>query len=127
MVRSSGIPRRKLLSGIVNVTAARATSTVITRPSTSKGSLDETVETTTEHTEQLWVFDPNETSVGTLGGERQVGDLEALGVEPDTGSLNVQNGDRITHGGVEYEVETVVGAPDDENPELQRITLVRRQ
>lgn len=124
MVRSSGIPRGRGISGITRIIASRATSNTITRVSESTGSLDETTETTTQHSETLWVFDPREVNVQSVAGERVTGDLTGLAVAD--GTVDIQKDDRLTHGGVEYEVDTVVGVPDEENTDYWTISLVRR-
>lgn len=124
MPRSSGIPRGRVVGGITRIIGSRATATTVTRVTESKDSLDATSETTTEHMEDIWLFDPEESSVQGLAGERVTGDLGGLAVAD--GMVDIQNGDRVTHGGVEYEVDTVVGVPDDEETDYYQISLVRR-
>lgn len=125
MVRSSGIPRSRAFSGISRIVAARATATTVARISTSKDSLDSTTETTAEHSETVWLFNPDEVRSQSLAGDRITGDLGGLAVAD--GTVDIQNGDRVTHGGVEYEVDTVEGRPDDDSPDYWEITFVRRQ
>lgn len=127
MTRSSGIPRGRGLRGITRIAAARATATTITRPTTSTDSLDSTQETTAEHTERVWLFSPDENSIEVSAGERVTGDLNGLAVEPEDATVDIQKGDRITHGGVEYEVDTVEGRPDDNQTDYWSITFIRRQ
>jgi hypothetical protein len=83
----------------------------IDRPTESVGSLDEVQTTTDEHTEQMWVFEPRENVAQELAGERIEGSLGGLSTAD--GTVDVQHNDRLVHGGVEYEVDTVVGHPDD--------------
>lgn len=127
MVRSSGIPRGRGFMGITRIIASRASPTSVTRVSTTTGDLDQTVESTTEHIEDLWVFVPDERSVQALAGDRSYGDLGCLAIEPENNTVDIQKGDRITHGGVEYEVDTIEGRPDDDDPDYWSISLVRRQ
>lgn len=125
MVRSSGIPRGRALAGITKIISARASATSVKRPTEEVGSLGETKETTEEHVEDLWLFDPDENRVQAATGERLTGDLAGLTLAD--GRTNIEHGDVIVHGGVEYEVDTVVGMPDDENPDYWAVALLRRQ
>lgn len=131
MTRSTGFSRGRALAGITSIIGARAQTVTITRVTTSTGSLDETTETTTEHQEQLYLHDPGESIAEVDAGERTVGDLGALAVAD--GTVDIEHGDRLTHGGVEYEVDTVVGYPNDGDPgnapdtNYWNIMLIRRQ
>lgn len=124
MARSSGIPRGRGLRGITRIISARTTPTTITRPNEQKGSLDQTEEFTSTHQEDLWVFAPNEQRIQSLAGERLTGDLAALAIAD--GTVDVQPDDRLTHGGVEYEVDSVEGRPDDAETDYWTISLIRR-
>lgn len=132
MTRSSGISRHRALAGITRIISARARSVTVQRPEQSTGELDEVTETTTEHSEDIYLHDPGENIAEVAAGERTVGDLGGLAVSDD--SVDIQHGDRITHGGVEYEVDTVVGLPVDddsdgsESPDTDywKITFIRR-
>lgn len=81
----------------------------------------------------MWLFDPRESVADEIAGERVNGSLGALTTA--TSDVDVAKNDRVTHGGVEYEVDTVVGHPEDANadgtasPEADFfiISLVRRQ
>jgi hypothetical protein len=112
---SSGVPRGRGLGSIASIVRARTTAVTVTRPSVSKGSLDETTESTSEHTEDIWLFEPRESVTMELAGERINGSLGGL-VDAD-GTVDLQNDDRVTHGGVEYELDTIVGHPDDGEPD----------
>lgn len=125
MVRSSGISFDNAYGHIKRIVAARASATVFTRPTESTDSLDQTTETTADHTETAWLYDPQEQQVSVIAGERQTGGLNALLVAD--GTVDIQPDDRVTHGGVEYEVDSVVGLPDDANPQLHHVQFVRRQ
>lgn len=125
MRRSSGIPRGRAFGAITKIISARSDAKTVKRPTESIGSLGETKETTGEHTEHLWLFSPDENRVQSVAGERLTGDLAALAVAD--GSTDVKPDDRITHGGVEYEVDTVVGQPNDEDTNYWTISLIRRQ
>jgi hypothetical protein len=93
--------------------------------------LDETTETTNEHVESIYLHDPGERITNEAAGERTVGDLRGLATAD--GSVDIEHNDRITYGGVEYEVDTVVGYPVDGQPgdshetNYWEITFVRRQ
>lgn len=124
MVRSNGIPRRRVVGGISRIISSRASAQSVTHVTTTKDSLDSKTETTTESIEDVWLFDPDETSVQSVGGERITGDLGGLAVAD--GTVNIGNGDRMSHGGIEYEVDTSVGVPDDEQTDYWQISLIRR-
>jgi hypothetical protein len=111
MERSTGLPRQKGLAGITRVIRARTRSVTVTRVTETKGSLDQTKESTDGHTEQMWLFEPREAVAQEIAGERLTGSLGGLAVAD--GTVDVQPDDRVTHGGVEYEVDTVVGHPND--------------
>lgn len=133
MTVSTGIPRRRGLGGISRVIRSRQRRVTVERPSESQGSLGETTTTTSEHTESMWLFEPRETTAQEIAGERLDGSLGGLTVAD--GSVDVQHNDRIVHGGVEYEVDTVVGHPDDgdadgtptEGTDFWMVSFVRRQ
>lgn len=109
-MRSSGIPRRRGLLGITRIIRSRATATVVERPLTTTGSLGEQQTTTEEHTEDMWLFEPREAISQELMGEQLNGSLGALLVAD---GVDLTQNDRVVHGGVEYEVDTVVGHPND--------------
>jgi hypothetical protein len=109
---SSGIPRSKGLGGITRIISARTTAKTVKRPTKSTGSLGESSDdSTTDHTEDLWVFEPRESVSTNIVGERLEGALNALAIAD--GTVDIQHNDRLVHGGVEYEVDTVVGQPND--------------
>lgn len=111
MTRSSGLPTSKLRSGMTRIIRSRTRTVTVSRPSIETNSLDDTEETLTEHHEQMWLFQPRENVAQELAGERVDGSLGALVVADR--AVDLQHNDRITHGGVEYEVDTVVGHPND--------------
>lgn len=133
MTRSTGLPRRTGIAGITRVVRARTSATTVSRVSTSKDSLDQTTTTTSDHTEDLWLFEPRESVAEELVGERVNGGLGGLAVAD--GTVDIQRDDRITHGGVEYEVDTIVGHPEDgdadgttsSETDFWLVTFVRRQ
>lgn len=109
MARSSGIPRSVGVHGITRIIGARTSATTINRPTESLNDLGETETTTSDHTEDLWLFEPQEAATEIPAGEHVTGQLAALGLD----GIDVQREDRITHGGAEYEVDTVIGQPED--------------
>jgi hypothetical protein len=165
MVRSTGFSRSRALGGITRIIGARATAKTFTNPTKTKGSLDQTNETTSEYSLDVWLFDPEENVVGVDAGERVTGDLGGLIVDDGTNSEPFEigafrlkgSGDsddqdkgltgdgtstrgtltgeihseavpaRIVHGGVEYEADTVIGVPDDENVNYWAVSFIRRQ
>ena len=110
-MRASGISRTSSLRMMVRIVRSRSSAVVFTTPTTSTNEFDETVETTTEHTENVWLFQPEERVSDEITGERINGSLGGLVVADDT--VEISKDDRITYGGVEYEVDTVVGYPND--------------
>jgi hypothetical protein len=97
---------------MTRIIRTRSNSTTVSRPTTQKNSLDGTTETLSDHTEDMWLFEPREQVANEVVGERITGSLGALVVADST--VDVQKDDRVTHGGVEYEVDTVIGHPTDE-------------
>lgn len=133
-MRSTGIPRSKGLLGIRRIIGSRTRSVTVKRPSTSTGSLGETnTDSTDDHTEHIWLFEPNESISSEITGERLDGSLGGLVVSD--GSVDIQHNDRVVHGGVEYEVDTVVGHPNDDetdgtdspDTDFWMVTFTRRQ
>ena len=86
MVRSTGFSRSRALGGITRIIGARATAKTFTNPTKTKGSLDQTNETTSEYSLDVWLFDPEENVVGVDAGERVTGDLGGLIVDDGTNS-----------------------------------------
>ena len=111
MELSSGLPNRKGLHGLTRVIRARQTPTTITRVTQTRNELDDLVEDESEHTEDMWVFEPIEAPSNEVLGERLNGDLSALSIAD---GVNVERGDRIAHGGISYEIDTIVGHPTDD-------------
>jgi len=111
MTRSSGLPRQRGVGGLTRIIRARTRSVTVSRVTETTGSLDETTTTTTDHTEDIWLFEPRESVAEELTGERLNGGLGGLTVAD--GTVDIELDDRITYGGVEYEVDTIVGHPDD--------------
>lgn len=96
---------------MTRIIRSRSRSVTVSRPTTEKNSLDGTTETLSEHVENIWLFEPREQVANEITGERITGSLGGLLVAD--GGVDIQKDDRITHGGVDYEVDTVVGHPDD--------------
>lgn len=109
MARAGGAPRGRALGAITKIIGSRTSATTITRPTTTTDSLDQKTETTTTHTEDLWITEPSKVQTEVSTGERLDADLMALGID----GIDVQQDDRIDHGGVTYEVDTVIGVPED--------------
>lgn len=105
----------------------------VERVSETTGSLGETQTTTTEHTESMWLFEPRENVAQEIAGERLTGGLGGLAIAD--GTVDLQHNDRITHGGVEYEIDTIVGHPEDgatdgtdsSDTDFWIVSFVRRQ
>lgn len=133
MVRSSGIPTGRPIAGMTRIIRSRSRSITVSRPTTTKNALDGTSETLTEHTESVWLFEPREQVATEMTGERIDGSLGGLVVAGR--AVDIQTNDRITYGGVEYEVDTVVGHPQDNlsdgTPSVETdffiVSFVRRQ
>jgi len=133
MTRSNGLPRRSGTAGLTHVIRARTSATTVSRPTETQGSLDESTSTTNDHIESVWLFEPREAPSEELTGERVNGSLGLLAVAD--GSVDLQRDDRIVHGGVEYEIDTIVGHPADGTPDgtdshgvdFWKGSLVRRQ
>lgn len=126
MVRSNGIPRGTPIALMSRVISARSNAVTFTRPTKTKGGLDQVEETTAEHTENVWLHVPEERVREVSSGEREVGDIAALAVAD--GTVDIQKDDRVTYGGVEYEVDSVIGLPEDNgSPEMWLVQFIRRQ
>jgi len=131
-MRASGISRNSSLRMITRIIRSRSRTVTFNRPTVSQTALDDTTETLEEHTESVWLFEPQESVSDEITGERINGSLGGLVVAADT--VDVQTNDRITYGGVEYEVDTVVGHPNDaaadgtpSEANFFQIDFVRRQ
>lgn len=133
MARSTGLPRRKGLAGMTRVIRSRTRSVTFSRVTEQKGSLDQTTTTESEYTEDVWLFEPRENVAQELAGERIQGSLGGLVVADD--AVDIEKDDRVVHGGVEYEVDTIVGHPEDDaadgtpspDTDFWIISFVRRQ
>lgn len=111
MALSSGLPTGRGLDGLTRVIRARTRAVTVSRVTQSTGSLDETTTTTSDHTEDIWLFQPRESVAAEIAGERVNGRLGGLAVAD--GTVDLQINDRVTHGGVEYEIDSIVGHPKD--------------
>lgn len=109
MSRAGGVPRDRALGAITSIIGTRTQTVTLARPTESVGSMGETTTTTSDHQEDIWLFDPQETVVEVPTGETQGGSIMGLALD----GVDIQHNDRVTHGGVEYEVDTVVGRPRD--------------
>jgi len=124
MARASGISRGSSLRMMTRIIGSRTNAVTFERPTTTTNALDETVETTSEYTENVWLFQPEESVSDEITGERINGSLGGLVIEADT--VDIQSNDRITYGGVEYEVDTVVGYPQRDDATFLVVDFVRR-
>jgi len=124
MARASGISRGSSLRMMTRIIGSRTNTVTFERPTTTTNALDETVETTSEYTENVWLFQPEESVSDEITGERINGSLGGLVIEADT--VDIQSNDRITYGGVEYEVDTVVGYPQRDDATFLVVDFVRR-
>lgn len=128
---AGGAPLTRGPRQIASIIRARTQAVEITRATESTGSLDETTETTSTFTEDLWLGDVSESLSSVVSGDRSVGTLTALGLD----GIDIEVDDRLSYGGVEYEVDTVVGRPADADADgtshdgtrYFAITLERRQ
>jgi hypothetical protein len=111
-MRSTGFQRPTAMAGMTTVVSARTSAVTVGRPVETTDSLDAVDTTVSDHTERLWLFAPDERSVDESVGERITGSLGALAVSD--GTVDLQPNDRVTYGGVEYEIDTVVGHPEDD-------------
>jgi len=114
MKRSSGIPRSAAIAGHTRVIRARSRDVTVSRPTKTTNELDEVTETTTERTASIWLFQPRESIADEIAGERIDGGIGGLVVSDK--SVDLQKGDVVTYGGVEYELDTIVGHPEDGEP-----------
>jgi hypothetical protein len=118
---------------MTRIIRSRSRSITVSRPTTTQNSLDTSEETLSDHTEDVWLFQPREGVGQEFAGERITGSLGALIVAED--AVDIEHNDRITHGGVEYEVDTIVGHPEDAaadgtpspDTDFFVVDLVRRQ
>lgn len=115
MARSTGISTRQSRHAMSRLIRQRAQSVTINRPVRMTNALDDTDETIDEHTESMWLFDARESIADEIGGDRINGGLGGLVVAGR--AVDLDKDDRITHGGVEYEIDTIVGQPVDDDPD----------
>lgn len=111
MAISTGIPRRRVHGHLTSIIDARAESVVVTSVVETTNSLDEVVEQTSEHTEQMWLTDASEGRASELAGEYSTGTL--VGLAAADGAVSASVGDTVTYGGVEHEITSIVGKPND--------------
>lgn len=111
MARSTGLPRDVGVMGITRVIAARTRPVTVSRVTESKGSLDDSTTSTTEFTVDMWLHEPRESVAEELTGDRLEGGLGGLVVAD--GTVDLEHDDRVTYGGVEYSIDTIVGHPED--------------
>lgn len=102
--------------------SARATEYTITRVTETVNEAGEVEETESTHTATLWCFSPRNMTSQLMSGEHTSGSLQALMIP----SEDVTFDDRLTHGGVEYEVDDVIIYPDKTQPTCHLLVLVRR-
>ena len=76
---------------------------------------------TTVGTRSVLLFSPDERQRETVAGDEQRADLAGM-MLPD---VDVLVGDRIEYGDAVYEVNAIVGVPDDTNPAVHEITFER--
>jgi len=122
MVRSSGINRVGGLRGIRRIVSERTTPTEVTSITYTTNQFDETVEETTDHIEELWLYRGTSRLAQELIGERQVGSLNGLATTP----VDIELDDRLTYNGVEYDVIGTTPLPQ-ENPKMVAIECDERQ
>lgn len=122
MVRSSGIPRSVGLKHIRTIVAQRQTPIEITSITYTTSELDETVETETDHTESIWLYQGTSRLVQELIGERQVGTLSGIATTP----IDIEIDDRLTYNGIEYDVVDKIEYPE-ENSDFVIIGCAERQ
>lgn len=128
--RGSAVPGDRASHVIADIIDDKSRKVVVERPTEQTGTLDESTETLDEYVEALWLTDTQKFISEEDTGERFTGSLRAFGVD----GINIKHGDRLTYGGVEYEVDTVEGQPDDveadgsshDDTDYFEITLVRR-
>lgn len=101
---------------------ARSSDYTVTRVTETVNDAGETVTTESTHTVSLWCFEPRNVTAEFSSGEHTSGSLQAL----SNPSEDITFDDRLTHGGVEYDVDDVSMYPDAKSPVYRRLTLVRR-
>lgn len=101
---------------------ARSSAYTVTRVTETVNDVGEIVESESTHTVNLWCYSPRNVTSQLISGEHTSGDLQGL-VKP---SEDITFDDRLTHGGVEYEVDDVTVFPDETQPIYHKLTLVRR-
>lgn len=102
--------------------SARTSDYTITRVTETTNDAGEIVDSEQEHQRTLWGFEPIETTVQSRSGERSTGAIQAL-AQP---SEDIQLDDRITHDGIEYEVDGRDKLPSAKSPTVIKYTLIRR-
>lgn len=96
----------------------------LTRTTSTVSDGGATRESTTTITDvQMWIMDPRETAVELAFGEPTEGDLTGFAVP----SADVQVHDDVTVDGTDYEIDTVTHLPSNDNPEVKRLSLIRKR
>lgn len=123
---------RTPISTIRDVVDAHSSVYDIKRPTyerDERGASDETIAT---HEADIWLFDPSERSVQTVRGVRLTGTLSGLLVPEDhvrhlADFDAIQSGDKLEHGGAEYEVTGINGLPSNNQLDVVEVNLVHAE
>lgn len=102
---------------------ARSSSYTVTRViGTTTNDVGEPVPDTTEFDVNVWCYTPRGRTAEWMSGDHTTGVLQAM----SNADVDLQYDDRLTHDGVEYEVDEIITYPDETHPVYHEYRLVRR-
>ena len=122
MVRSHAFSRPTGLKNISRIVRTRHEPVTVTSITTTTNEFDETVEQTTEHTANIWLYRGSSRLSTEVMGDRLVGTLNGIAIEP----VDIELDDRLVYNGVEYDVVQSEQHPED-NPQIRIISCEERQ
>lgn len=100
---------------------ARQSSRTVERPSGTNDGMGFDDGSSTNLTRTVALFKLDERRVQTDTGERTVGVLSGAKFP----SVDVTYGDRVQYNNATYELDTVEGVPDEDNPVVERLEFER--
>lgn len=115
-MNSLGNPPAGALRTVVRANSQQYTVDNVTVSSNELGEVEENVDS---FHEDLYLYAPDKVQIQQLAAQRISGDLEGLVID----DVNLDEGMRLTHGGQRYEISSVNGVPDDENPVVYHLVL----
>lgn len=120
------IPTSRADGSMRQLVRINAQEYTVTRPTEGAGRFgdpgDTSATSTATHTEDLFLFSPNDAVIQTEFGERENADLFGLALS----GVDLQERDRITEDGVDFEVTSTEYHPSGHDKQFLAFDLVKR-